>query len=78
MQATPLTPPSPLPSLMHATSYLARHVRKPDGWQPQHILHRKDEVVARCGISVALYLDELLGIMGGAFKVRCWGGWVSG
>lgn len=50
--------------------YLEKTIKKKAGWEPRHVVHRKSEIVSACGIQVALYLDELLQIMAGAFKVR--------
>ncbi|KAI7846312.1 hypothetical protein COHA_000149 [Chlorella ohadii] len=48
--------------------YLQRNVKKRLGWEPKHVLHRKNDIVQECGVQVAMYLDELLQIMAGAFK----------
>ena len=78
--------------------FLQHNVKKKLGWEPKHVIHRKNEIVEHCGIQVcrgcvitqpclavchcvlttaflpmlqvALYLDELLQIMAGAFKVQ--------
>ncbi len=32
--------------------YLQRNVKKKLGWEPKHVIHRKNEIVEHCGIQV--------------------------
>ena len=49
--------------------YLNKHLEDKRHWEPPQVMILKDELVRYCHIHVALYMDELLQIMAGAFKV---------
>ena len=51
--------------------YLNKNLEDKRHWEPPQVMILKDELVQHCNIHVALYMDELLQIMAGAFKVVC-------
>lgn len=46
--------------------YLQRNVKKRLGWEPKHVLHRKNDIVQECGVQVRL---ACLPLPGGAGSV---------
>jgi hypothetical protein len=59
--------------------YLSGRVRNKAVWPAAEVLQYKDGIVEACAVHVALYLEEVLKIMAGAFKadggaMYRWGG----
>lgn len=48
---------SPLASNLRrcVIEYLQRNVKKRLGWEPKHVLHRKNEIVQECGVQVTKF-----------------------
>ena len=64
--------PKPEMSLC-AIEYLNKRVKDKRNWEPWQVLTMKDALLQHCDIQVALYVDEVLKIMAGAFKVHPFG-----
>jgi hypothetical protein len=60
--------------------FLKPRIADPAIWSPHDVIQYKQEMVEACNLTVALYFDQVLKIMAGAFKAdggamyRCGGG----